>query len=414
MTLTDSLTPTPTDTALPTLTASATATGTATPTGSPTASATASATPTRSATASGTPSPTGTPTFSATPTAAPGAATLTGSYQSGSGTYDFTGFGTPGSVVSIVDVSGSVTLGTGTVGATGGFSIQLTGTLAAGDQLQARAGGPTGPSTGSVTVSAAPVGTAGVAPVVPLDAGASVLTVGGVAGQVVTVIDPSTGQILGSGTLPAGGVGVVQLVAPLGPLQTVQVLLGGQPSGSLSSGSTPGTAPQWVSGTALTGGSVVYATAAPGATVQVVDGQGRMLGTAVADAAGNVGVAVSGGSPGSPVWLAANGVKTGLGSVTMALGSQQAILNVNLFRPGQGPLTVDFKPTVGERVTVRVYDLTGELIQELAQWDTTPGALYQARWDGRNRDGEAVANGLYFVSVHGDSTHILKKVVVLR
>ena len=75
---------------------------------------------------------------------------------------------------------------------------------------------------------------------------------------------------------------------------------------------------------------------------------------------------------------------------------------------------MDFKAIWTERVTVKVYDLTGELIQELAQWDTTAGALYQARWDGRNRDGQAVANGLYFVSVHGNSAHCLKKVVVLR
>jgi len=305
-------------------------------------------------------------------------------------------------------------LGSGVVGVNGGFLITGSGTLAAGDMVVARSGSPTGPSGSPVTVAPTPVGTPAAAPGVPVDAGASVLTVAGVAGQGVTVVDGATGQVLGQGVIAAGGVGVVALSAPLAPGQSVQILLGGQLSGTRTAGATAGTAPQWVSGTVLSEGSVIYAKAAPGATVQVVDAAGQILGSAMADASGRAAVPVAGGSLGSPVWLVANGVKTTLGSSTMALGSQQAILNHNIFRPGQGPLTVDFKATGSEHVTVRVYNLSGELIAELAAWDVSPGALYQAVWSGANRNGQAIASGVYFVSVHGSSTHVLKKVVVLR
>jgi hypothetical protein len=278
----------------------------------------------------------------------------------------------------------------------------------------ARGGNSGGPAANAVTVQPAPVGTPAGAPAVPVDAGASVVTVGGVAGQSVTVVDSSTGQVLGQATLPAGGVGAVQLQPPLAPGQSVQVLLGGQPAGTRTAGGTVGTAPQWVSGTALSEGGFVYATAAPGATVQVFDAAGEILGSAVADGSGHAAVLVSGGSLGSPLFLAANGVKTPIGSSNMTMAGQQAILNHNLFRPSQGPLTVDFKATWTEHVTVKVYNLSGELIQRLAEWDVSSGLLYQASWDGRNRDGEAIASGVYFVSVHGSSSHVLKKVVVLH
>jgi hypothetical protein len=313
-----------------------------------------------------------------------------------------------------VDVTSGQTLGSGTVGPNGDFAIVGSGSLAAGDAVVARSGSPTGPSGSAVTVAPMPVGTPAAAPGVPVDAGASVLTVAGVAGQGATVVDPGAGKVLGQGVIPAGGVGVVAIQPPLTGGQSVQILLGGQPSGTRTAGGTTGTAPQWVSGTVLAEGSVIYATAAPGATVQVVDAAGQILGSAMADASGHAAVPVSGGSLGSPVWLVANGVKSPLGSSTMALGHAHAVLNHNLFRPSQGPLTVDFKATWAEHVTVKVFNLSGELIADLAAWDVSPGGLYQAVWRGANRDGQPIASGVYFVSLHGSSSHLLMKVVVLR
>ena len=402
----------PTATVPPTPTASATPSATRSATLTVSASATITRTATPTASPSGTPLPTSSGTVSPTRTPAP--ASLGGSYQQGSGAYDFTGSALPGEAVFIVDTTSGVTLGYGFAGSHGDFAINGGGTLSAGDLLAARGGSATGPSAGTVIVASAPTGGAGTAPAVPVDAGASVITVGGVAGQAVTVVDGSTGQVLGQAILPAGGVGAIQLLPPLVAGESVQVLLGGQPSGARSASGTPGTAPQWVSGTALSEGSVIYAHAAPGATVQVFDAAGEILGSAVADAQGHAAVPVAGGTLGSPLFLAANGVKTPLGSSAMAWGGQQAILNHNIFRPGQGPLTVDFKATGSEHVTVRVYNLSGELIAELAAWDVSPGALYQAVWSGANRNGQAIASGVYFVSVHGSSTHVLKKVVVLR
>ena len=433
-----SITPTATPTSSPTwtLTASPTGTRTATTTASPTLTLTRTATRTASATATPSPTPlstftasptptalrTATPigtavptlTFTALPTSTPGPVTLIGSYQQGSGTYVFTGTGTPGEAVYIVDASTSNTVASGVVAPNGTFSLSGSGTLAAGDQLVAHSGSAGGPASGTVTVQPTPVGTPAPAPNLQIAAGATLLPVGGVAGQTVVLVSAANGQVLGQGVVPPGGAGMIPLSQPLAPGEAVQVIMGGRLAATLAAATSIGAAPQRLSGTVLTEGSVLYASAPAGSTVQVVDGQGRVLGSATANANGLAAITVSGGSPGSALFLVANGVSTPLGTPTMALGSQQAILNRNLFRPGQGALTVDYKALATEHVTIKVFNMTGELIELLADWDVTAGLLYQAQWDGRNHNGQSVASGLYFISVHGPSTHVLKKVVVLK
>ncbi|MBI4375793.1 MAG: carboxypeptidase regulatory-like domain-containing protein [Elusimicrobia bacterium] len=48
------------------------------------------------------------------------------------------------------------------------------------------------------------------------------------------------------------------------------------------------------------------------------------------------------------------------------------------------------------RVHIRIYNLAGELVQELDQGEQSGGSYYYAAWDGRQRDGKDVANGVYY------------------
>jgi hypothetical protein len=145
-----------------------------------------------------------------------------------------------------------------------------------------------------------------------------------------------------------------------------------------------------------------------------VDSQGRVLGAAVADASGKASLAVAGFSPGSSLSLVANGIKTPLSFSGMTLGSDVMILNRNIFRPSQGPLVVTARMAYADHVTLKVYNLAGELMGLLAEGDVAPGTLYEARWSGDNRDGMPVASGVYFLSLHGGATRSLKKVVLIR
>lgn len=72
------------------------------------------------------------------------------------------------------------------------------------------------------------------------------------------------------------------------------------------------------------------------------------------------------------------------------------------------------RPNVDGRVTVRIFNLAGEMVRPVFEADLRAGLWFQATWDGRNPDGEAVANGVYFVSVQGGGINSIRKVVLLR
>ena len=66
---------------------------------------------------------------------------------------------------------------------------------------------------------------------------------------------------------------------------------------------------------------------------------------------------------------------------------------------------------------VKIYDVKGHKVTEMPLNYGT-GGVYEARWDLRNKDGEAVANGVYFAEVKavlaGQSTKQRRKIAVLR
>ncbi|MBL0059903.1 MAG: hypothetical protein IPP35_12635 [Elusimicrobia bacterium] len=47
-------------------------------------------------------------------------------------------------------------------------------------------------------------------------------------------------------------------------------------------------------------------------------------------------------------------------------------------------------------VVIRVYSLSGELVRELDEGDRPGGFYYYTTWDGKNKDGKDVANGVYY------------------
>ncbi len=92
-----------------------------------------------------------------------------------------------------------------------------------------------------------------------------------------------------------------------------------------------------------------------------------------------------------------------------------AVIDKNIFKPEQGnPLTLSFKAPEAGKVTVKVYNLAGELVRPIFEADVTAGLWFQAHWNGQNGDGSAVSSGVYFVSVRGAGIKAIKKVIVLK
>jgi hypothetical protein len=79
-----------------------------------------------------------------------------------------------------------------------------------------------------------------------------------------------------------------------------------------------------------------------------------------------------------------------------------------------GHVRFQYNTLKATRVTVRVYDFAMELVAELPSVARPAGGTFSEIWNGRNRRGEMVANGVYFYSVEleGDGTH-WGKVMVL-
>ena len=98
-----------------------------------------------------------------------------------------------------------------------------------------------------------------------------------------------------------------------------------------------------------------------------------------------------------------------------SLGSQSAFISVNVFRPLQGgSLAIGIKAENNDHVTVKIFNLSGQLVRPVQELDISQGQIYSCNWDGKNEQGETVASGIYFVSVHGAHQHSIKKVVVLK
>jgi hypothetical protein len=310
-------------------------------------------------------------------------------------------------------IGGPVTVGANGSFATGPIALGPPG-IVAGDLLKAALGSPAGPSGAAQVAVAAPGGATSSAETV-LDSGASVVTVSGNPGSVVTVVDPATDLILGSGTVASNGQGAVQLSSPLTGGQTLDLVTGGILESSVTTSGTPGQAPVVSSGGVIVDGSVVQGTGVAGDTVQVVDASGHVLGSATVDAQGNFSLTVHGVTPGQSASVIQNGVKAAQPISSTQMGSENAVTTSNVFRPNQGgSLGLRIRALQDDHVTVRIFDLAGQLVVPLLEMDVKAGVLYAASWDGHNSDGSMVASGIYVISVRGKTFHTLKKVVVLK
>jgi len=80
-----------------------------------------------------------------------------------------------------------------------------------------------------------------------------------------------------------------------------------------------------------------------------------------------------------------------------------------------GRATVDFGLAKGDRVEVKVFDVSGRLVRTLADRSFAPGK-YSLTWDGVDNDGRQVARGVYFTQVKYVNSRFTdaKKLTVLK
>jgi hypothetical protein len=78
----------------------------------------------------------------------------------------------------------------------------------------------------------------------------------------------------------------------------------------------------------------------------------------------------------------------------------------NPFNPSQGPVTIHYRLATASRVTIRIYDMKGNIIRMLDDLDRISGTTeHTARWDGRDASGNSVAEGMYVYTVEWGKRH---------
>ncbi|WP_405124456.1 BapA/Bap/LapF family large adhesin [Pseudomonas alloputida] len=203
-----------------------------------------------------------------------------------------TGRAEPGSTVRIVAADGTE-LGTAVVGPTGVFSLNLNPPQVDGEVLQATATDAAGNTSPSSAVTAPDIdGIDTTPPAAPTDLviglAGSQLSGRGEAGSTVQVRD-AAGNILATGTVAADGTFVIALDPAVNDGSTLQVTLTdaagnvSQPGSVTSADLLP---PAQPTDLALADGVTFTGRGEPGATVQVRDAAGNLIGTGVVGADG--------------------------------------------------------------------------------------------------------------------------------
>ena len=90
-----------------------------------------------------------------------------------------------------------------------------------------------------------------------------------------------------------------------------------------------------------------------------------------------------------------------------------ARLGPNYPNPFNPVTTIEYETLSLARVTLRVYDVSGALVRTLAD-GTVPAGSHQARWDGTDDTGRAVASGVYYCRLQAGGESEARRMVLLK
>ena len=98
---------------------------------------------------------------------------------------------------------------------------------------------------------------------------------------------------------------------------------------------------------------------------------------------------------------------------TVATPSLTLTLDQNYPNPFNPSTRIDFVADKEQRVSLRVYDITGRLVTTLIDREMLAGTHSEV-WDGRDANGNAVASGTYFFRLKAGTRTLTRKAVLLK
>jgi len=103
------------------------------------------------------------------------------------------------------------------------------------------------------------------------------------------------------------------------------------------------------------------------------------------------------------------------GAVAATAGTPKSFaLMQNYPNPFNPETYVSFALPVGSPVSLKIYNVAGQLVKTLVDGEQMGAGLHVVRWDGRNNNGEEVASGIYFYKMSAGDFHATKKMVVTK
>jgi FlgD Ig-like domain len=99
----------------------------------------------------------------------------------------------------------------------------------------------------------------------------------------------------------------------------------------------------------------------------------------------------------------------------LGIGSRHhlAVTAQNYPNPFNPSTTIEFTVRERSKVSLKIYNVAGQLVRTLVDGDRAPGAVHKVAWDGRNDAGTTVSSGVYFYKlVTSDFTQTRKMVLL--
>ncbi len=106
-------------------------------------------------------------------------------------------------------------------------------------------------------------------------------------------------------------------------------------------------------------------------------------------------------------------------SISSTLINQQILplaneLRQNFPNPFNPETTISFDLDDHAIVSLRIYDVTGQLVRELISEENFAAGRYERLWDGRDNTGATVGSGLYLYRIQSEKFTAMRKMVLLK
>ena len=96
------------------------------------------------------------------------------------------------------------------------------------------------------------------------------------------------------------------------------------------------------------------------------------------------------------------------------IAPEQYKLSQNYPNPFNPNTTIEYTIPINRKVSVKIYNVSGQLVNTLVDNQYVDAGTHKIMWDGRNSNGTSVATGMYFYSLEWAGMKKVKSMTLLK